>query len=164
MKCITHDESLAWMQAHGLDSLGVHQQMSSRWSLRIPGDSGRKISLARSVLDWFPQTDCLLLVKCWGIWPSAENPRLCQLVRCALGENRPLQDAPGHLFHAIERDDLECVLDLCLYNFWDAILVTSEASSLVTLSHDEWMEIRCAPHMQSAAIITAQLFADEPKG
>lgn len=61
--------------------------------------------------------------------------------RKSLGETRDLFDAPGHLFDNADLDRLECLLDLVLYFYWDAILIDGTATLAVSASHDEWVSL-----------------------
>src|SRR5215467_12367126 len=45
-----------------------------------------------------PREACLLWVTDWGIWTSSENWHLYYRLRQSYGEQRLLDEAPGHLF------------------------------------------------------------------
>src|ERR1035437_8906535 len=62
-----------------------------------PPDSGKKVYLARLLYSLVaPDPETLLLVDDWAVWPSSQHMPLFTRFRQALGENRPLIEAPGH--------------------------------------------------------------------
>jgi hypothetical protein len=109
--------------------------------LGYPKDSGRKVALARTVISALLRTEGLLWVGDWGVWPSSEHMPLFMRFRAALGEHRPLIQAPGHVVTAVEPDDAISVLAMSLFFFWDCHLLTAEPGPLFVCSHDEWASI-----------------------
>jgi hypothetical protein len=75
------------------------------------------------------------------VWPSSENIGLFDGYRKSLGEHRSLYDAPFHLFTEADSAELECLLDLALYFFWDAILIDGPHTTAFRISHDEYIEV-----------------------
>lgn len=128
---------------------------------RVPIDSGRKISLARVIANvllehgpfllWFTET---------GVWPSSEHIQLLDRYRMSFGEFRSVHEAPVHWFDASERDDAISVLSLGLFFVWNLEIVTADRSTAVTISHDEWIEIRFAPHNREVAARLENRFVD----
>lgn len=51
--------------------------------------------------------------------------------------------APFHVFGRKEMKELECLLDLSLFFFWDVILVSPGLKFIVFASHDEYIEVLC---------------------
>lgn len=81
-----------------------------------------------------------LLITDWSIFPSGENINLFDGYRRSLGILDPLHVAPGHIFSDdAEADAIECILLLCLYFFWDALLIVRDVS--IEISHDEWIRL-----------------------
>lgn len=142
MKFLTKSECLNWLKQCAFAYPVADPAFSFHVSLPILADSGHKVGFMQKLMAWLPRdVECLLFVTAWGIWPSSEHPGLAALVRRGLGTNRPLHDAPGHVFAVEERHLLECVLLLSLYSFWDAVLADAGHRCLVRLSHDEMADI-----------------------
>jgi hypothetical protein len=62
--------------------------------------------------------------------------------RKSFGENRPLHAAPGHVFSESDLKQVECLLDLALYFYWDGVFFEVPAGITVKTSHDEYISIR----------------------
>ncbi len=58
-----------------------------------------------------------------------------------MNEMRSLIDAPFHLFDNRDLVQLECLLDIALYFFWNVVLITPDANVIVEISHDEWIAV-----------------------
>lgn len=72
--------------------------------------------------------------------------------RLSLGEPRPVNVAPGHIFDNSDRSALEALLALALYFYWDAVLLEGDGGMAVKLSHDEWIKVHSTILLQSQAI------------
>jgi hypothetical protein len=110
-----------------------------------PKDSGEKTALARLLIAIFaslPGSQIVLYVSEWGIWPSSENMELFDSYRLAKGETRKLEEAPVHSFESADDPALMGTLCLALYFIWGVEIFDSERKCSVSLSHDEWVEIR----------------------
>lgn len=83
----------------------------------------------------------LVWLKNWGVWQSSGHVHLLLRLRQALGENRSLDETPGHLFSANESDDAVSVLILSLEFYWDCLLVGSALNFACGVSHDEYYSI-----------------------
>ena len=59
--------------------------------------------------------------------------------RKSLGEERPLSMVPGHLFDGTEIREIECLIGLSLYFFWDASLFDVRGAFIIQISHDEFL-------------------------
>jgi hypothetical protein len=44
----------------------------------------------------------------------------------------PLRISPFHVFDSTDSEQLECLLDIVLYFFWDALLLTCDPRALTT--------------------------------
>jgi len=111
----------------------------------IPKDSGAKTALARLLTAIFASLqnlEVILFISEWGVWPSSENMELFDSYRLAKGEHRELQEAPIHRFTSATDPALTGILCLALYFVWDVELFDLEGKCSVSLSHDEWLEIR----------------------
>jgi hypothetical protein len=62
--------------------------------------------------------------------------------RKSFGENRPLHAVPGHVFSGSDLKQVECLLDLALYFYWDSVLFEVPAGIAVKTSHDEYISFR----------------------
>jgi hypothetical protein len=61
--------------------------------------------------------------------------------RAANGEDRRLSDAPGHQFGPHEAAHLSKVIDFALQLGWDALVAAKPGRQLLSLSHDDRLEI-----------------------
>ena len=82
----------------------------------------------------------LLFVTEWGIWPNSENWHLYYKLRQAYGDNRLLNDAPGHLFLEHEAEDLASFLQLSMLNGWGGYVLTGANYVNAFFSHDEYID------------------------
>ncbi len=103
--------------------------------------SGKQIALSKLfaylVLKDFP---VCLYVTCWGV--GTEHLDLFYGYRRSLGENRPLIEAPVHLFERSDEDAFISVLCMVFFFSWDASVFDTAGRSLLQTSHDGWLEIR----------------------
>jgi hypothetical protein len=81
----------------------------------------------------------LLFITEWGIWPSSENWHLYYKLRQTYGDNRLLQEAPGHLFLEHESEDLASFLQLSMLNGWGGYVLTEANYVNAFFSHDEYI-------------------------
>ena len=103
-----------------------------------PSDSGKKICLARrlfSLIACGPET--LLLLADWDVWPSSQHLPLFTRFREALGERRPLIEAPGHLAFGSDKDDAISIIATSLLFIWDCYGISSTGRDAFYISHDE---------------------------
>src|SRR5215472_4657151 len=83
-------------------------------------DSGRKVGTARFLYSLVsPDPETLLLIDDWAVWPSSQHMPLFTRFREALGEKRPLIEAPGHLVTASDADDAVSIIATSLLFVWD---------------------------------------------
>lgn len=81
----------------------------------------------------------LLFITESGIWPSSENWHLYYKLRQTYGDNRLLQEAPGHLFLEHEREDLASFLQISMLNGWGGYVLTGANYVNAFFSHDEYI-------------------------
>lgn len=86
------------------------------------------------------QRPVLLFVTEWGIWPSSENWHLYYKLRQNYGDNRLLNDAPGHLFLEHETEDLASFLQIAMLNGWGGYVLTEANYINAFFSHDEYID------------------------
>jgi hypothetical protein len=112
---------------------------------KIHPDSGAKTALARflsSLFMWRPTSEAVIYISEWGVWPSSENFELFDPYRLSKGEARSLSDASVHVFDSADVESFVSILCMILYFVWDAEIFDAEGKCLITISHDEWLEIR----------------------
>jgi hypothetical protein len=105
---------------------------------------------------------CLLFVTEWGIWPSSENWHLYYKLRRTYGDNRLLQEAPGHLFLEHEAEDLASFLHLCMLNGWGGYVLTEANYVNAFFSHDEFIDF-FAEHAANLVDIRRVLGKGQPE-
>ncbi len=82
----------------------------------------------------------LLWITEWGIWPSSENWHLYYKLRQTYGDQRLLDEAPGHLFLEHEAEDIASFLQLAMLNGWGGYFLTQADYVNTFFSHDEYMD------------------------
>jgi len=108
----------------------------------IPTDASRKTAIARAIVSLIDsERPGLLWITEWSIFPSGENMSLFDAYRSFLGETRSLRDAPGHIFDNKDLPQIECLLDVILYFYWDALLFIDGNSYVLKISHDEFIAV-----------------------
>jgi len=109
----------------------------------IPSDAGRRVALVREI--WARvgsgQPEALLWVTDWSVWPSSEHMPLADAVRRGLGEDRPLQVAPGCLVRLGEDDEALAVLVTAVLFLWDCWVLSPDGGLAAFFSHDEYRVI-----------------------
>ena len=110
-----------------------------RADLPYPKDSGKKVSLAHRLFSLVASdSDTLILLDSWSVWPSSEHLPLFIRFREAFGENRPLVEAPGHLVTPIDADDAISVISTSLLFVWDCYGISFTGRDAFYISHDEF--------------------------
>ncbi len=108
--------------------------------LSYPADSGAKVNLARHLFALVAkEAETLLLVDDWAVWPSAQHMPLFTRFREALGEHRPLIEAPGHLVTSSEMDDAISIISTSLLFIWDCFGISASGKDAFYISHDEYL-------------------------
>jgi hypothetical protein len=82
----------------------------------------------------------LLFLTEWDIWAGSENWHLYYKLRQSYGDNRLLDDAPGHLFLPHEAEDLASFLQLSMLNGWGGYVLTEANYVNAFFSHDEFID------------------------
>jgi hypothetical protein len=121
--------------------------------LEMPLDSGKKTTLARSVVKKiFENQGVSVAFNNWNVWPSSGHVPLMIRLRQSLGTNSSLEDMPGQFFHATESDDAASVVLLCIIFFWDCLIFNEEYTACVIFSHDGWYAIGCEDEQKQVNI------------
>ena len=148
MKTLSIHEACSILRTESLP--GFVSSLSDRLPHRLttysmPADSGVKCSLARLFSNLLlTEAPAFIYVTGWGIWPSSENLDLFDGYRRSIGEDRSLGAAPVHLFETSDKPAFVSILSMALYFVWDVQVFDERGTTLVTISHDEWMEIKTA--------------------
>lgn len=109
----------------------------------IPPDSGLKTALARLISALFASlAEPVIYISEWGVWESSQNLDIFDSYRKAKGETMSLSEKPVHCFKSASEESFIGILCLVLYFVWDAEVFDREGKCLVSVSHDEWFEIR----------------------
>lgn len=131
MRCLTYTECAEWCFRRSFPArhiegyvVGPHTDIQSPpfhfVEFTLPKDSGRKVAFGRflySLVD--PAPELLFWLGDWAVWPSSQHMPLFRRFRQALGEGRPLIDAPGHLLTPDEADDAVSILIVSLQFVWN---------------------------------------------
>lgn len=83
---------------------------------------------------------CLLWIREHGIWASGENMHLYYRFRQSYGDYRMLHEAPGHLFHEFESEDLASFLNLATLFGWGGYVLPQSRYVRIFFSHDEYFD------------------------
>jgi hypothetical protein len=95
--------------------------------------------LARRLLSLIScDSETLLLVDEWDIWPSSQHLPLFTRFREALGEHRPLIAAPGHVVVPDDKDDAISIVATALLFVWSCYGISSTGRDAFCISHDEF--------------------------
>src|SRR6266849_7658506 len=131
MKLIAKSECGDWLKANiGSDFTAekVEEEYPYGVAFLLPSDTGKKTALGRTLVGLLRvKSPGLFWITATGIWPSSENMALFDGYRRSFGEDRPIHVAPAHVFSGSDLTQLECLLDLALYFFWDSILFEGPA-------------------------------------
>lgn len=143
-------EGAAWLEEHGLPAMEqdtgfLEDNFKMGHTYLIPAQSARKTALAThlaEVLRSFSSTGALW-ISGFSVW-EAENWGLFDGYRRSIGEVRPLNQAPYHLFEAADYKTVESLVIVVLYFMWDAVLIDTKNIIGFQFSHDEWLAIAAA--------------------
>lgn len=154
MRCLTNQESKEWAKGHG-HSVKPRKAASKVFCVsgEIPKDFSRLTWFSNFLATSFVSFDqCLLWITEWGIWPSSENPHLFYRLRQTYGENRLLNEAPGHLFLKHEVPDLASFISVGIISGWGFHLQPSPYWVRGFVSHDKWFNLEAENESNLAEI------------
>lgn len=145
MYTLTLQQIKEWLAHNGLSiTEGTLQENEYKLisTYRIPEDSGRKTALAKIIAEFFKKdTEVLLWINEYGIWPTSEDVNLFLGFRKSLGENSMLYEKPGHLFSGDEIATIVSLLAIVFYFIWGAVIVSVKNKFMIKISHDEIIAI-----------------------
>jgi hypothetical protein len=146
MRAISKPECREWLKANiGGDFTveKVEEEFVYGIAYIMPSDTGKKTALGHALVALLQlKSPGLFWITATGIWPSSENMALFDGYRRSFGENRPIQTAPAHVFDGSDLTQLECLLDMALYFYWDSTLFEGPEGVAVKTSHDEYISVR----------------------
>ncbi|HTU26339.1 MAG TPA: hypothetical protein VMF30_13120 [Pirellulales bacterium] len=146
MEIISTQECREWVSSNlgaGFTLEAIRSEFPRWFNYRLPAATSRKTAIARALSsdDYVIDTrrPGLFWITEWGV--SYEIPAIFYGYRKSLGEDRQLIDAPGHVFHRADLQQLECLLGLSLYFYWDAILFDGSGTVAFGCDHHEWLSV-----------------------
>jgi len=141
MKTLTKKEIVEWCRRNSIpfDDLGRPKFIRETEEFKIPVDTGQRVALVKShfqtifkgedeILIWFTE---------WSVWPSSERMHIFDRFRLSYGENRPLIEAPGHIFNQEEAEDTLSFITLGVLFLWDCYVLNRTGTKILFYSHDE---------------------------
>lgn len=144
MKTLTESEMVEWLSRSGisLDESGK-TELRHTFSCRSPQDTGKKTALGKSLAALLRGGhEIAIWITEFGVWPSSESMSLFNGYRRSFGEHRSVANAPAHIFSVNDGEQLESIILLILYFFWDALLLDPSRHLSIAFSHDEMIDIR----------------------
>jgi len=145
MKILSDAECQEWLESKrgkGVSWRTVEADYPQYVKYGLPAETGRKTALSREVTHSVDTSQCgLLWVTDWSIFPSSQNMALFDGYRKSLGEDRPIIEAPGHIFGESDLQELECLFGLALYFFWDAYLFEQAGRTVVRINHHDFISV-----------------------
>jgi hypothetical protein len=147
MRCLTELEcrdrlallGVALIPPYGLTVYG--NQLVSR-TFEIPDSCRLQAQVIKKLFHLYgDDRRWLLWLRDWGIWHSEEYPEVWQEIREGHGEERPIIDAPGHLFEPHEKPLAEGMARLTMLFGWDAFLFSEPLSHCVFMSNDNALDV-----------------------
>jgi hypothetical protein len=114
-----------------------------RSGFAIPCASGMKAAFARLIQAIFVSLpEPVIYISDWELWSPNQDFDLFNSYRLAKGTLRSLDDAPVHQFESANEESFGSIVCLVLYYQWDAEIFDRDGKCLITISHDEWLDIR----------------------
>jgi hypothetical protein len=140
MRLYTPSECETWLSGRQRQKPDVTPRANVE-RFAYPSTPGRIRYLAHWTATSIPsRMPALLWITEWGIWPSTENWHLYYRLRQSYGDQRLLEEAPGHLFLAHEGEDLATFLQVAMLNGWGGYLLTEADYVNAFFSHDEYAD------------------------
>jgi hypothetical protein len=140
MKCLTYEESQKWLDLIGI-SIGTKRE------LVFPGEQQKimmTVPKTAPALNWFSArlgrwlsrgSERMLWMSNWDTFPHYPIG-FFEAIRNGYGETRPVIEAPGHVFSALNRAETELVSGLIFLVMtfrWEAFIVSQESTEFVYL-------------------------------
>jgi hypothetical protein len=144
MKILTKESVRELLDGRSPDAFVTHLSRSLKLvggTYSAPLNSGVQIALSKlfAYLMLGDSPVCLYITG-WGV--ATEHLDLFAGYRSFLGEQRPLIEAPIHIFDRTDEDAFISVMCLVFFFSWDASVFHLDGRLLLQTSHDGWLEIR----------------------
>jgi hypothetical protein len=159
MIILSRDECEKWFAKRdiylgGPSSTVAADNYPNHISFAMPSDAGRLNALSTQFPELSGINAGILWITNFGVFPSCQNLPLFYGYRNSLNELRSLADAPGHVFERHERDEFCSILNMCVIFFWDFLIADTDATCLVSVSHDEHCTLCAREGLQLDDIIS----------
>jgi hypothetical protein len=149
MRICTYKECSEWCADHGYPTRqkGPIVIPDPAWTesgfrfamFSVPQDADRRVALVKSSMSLIDGNEELLVqIGDWAVWPAGQHMPLFDRFRQALGERRPLIEAPGHVIPAAERDDAISILVISVLYLWNCHVLSARGDQALFVSHDEY--------------------------
>ncbi len=147
MIILSKDECVKWAAGH---KLKLSEQakplrcngLSSRLWAPFPKEFPQLLWVARQLESSLViESECLVWISGWSIFPSSENLQLFYRYRQSYGSNKLIGEAPGHLCLTYERAEIATLIWLGMLHGWDVHVLPDLPYSAVFISHDQYYEI-----------------------
>lgn len=156
MRCYTHQECEEWVSGRQRQKPDLIPDVHVE-RIDYPSEPYRVFFFAHWIATSMTyRMPTLLWVTEWGIWPSSENWHLYYKLRQTYGDQRLLQETPGHLFLEHEAEDLASFLQIAMLNGWGGYVLTQANYVNAFFSHDEYIDF-FAEHDQNIANVRKAL-------
>lgn len=139
MKFLTKKDAVKWCRENriNLDERELPITTKSSKNFTIPSDAGQRIALVASQFEHFrDETEILIWVTEWGVWPSSERLHIFDRFRISYGEKRLLIEIPAQVISKNEHEDGLSILTLAVLFLWDCYVLTKDGK-FIFYSHDE---------------------------
>lgn len=124
-------------------------------NMLIPDLAYRQRALVNVLLSHLPEgAETLLWVRQEGASWYADFAEVLHQLRLAEGDSRPLEEAPGHLFHADERELVAGVFGLVLVLGWDTLMATISTDLLISVRRGRELAIKGASLTAISALVS----------
>lgn len=152
MRIVDEAETVDWFLARGLVGLdGLRSQVTYSLRSTFPSmatfyvtelGARKKTALAKMLAARFCESGGgMLWIVEWGVWPSCENFALFYGYRKSLDETRLLDDSPGHIFTASDKETVFSLLSVAFYFIWGGVLSDMSGDVVLRFSHDESIDV-----------------------
>lgn len=114
-----------------------------RGGFEIPCASVSKTSLGRLLQVMFDLLrEPTIYISDWELWSPNQYLDLFNSYRRGKGVLVSLDEAPVHQFESADEESFLSIVCLVLFYQWDAEIFDRDDRCLVTISHDEWLDVR----------------------
>jgi hypothetical protein len=148
MKALTKSDLSLWCDEHGLEVVDREWPPYSgegwfTFLVKLPRSCSRTLALPRTSLPFDENrsfSGAMVWFRDWGIGNDTDEEtamHLIQRLRGRAGEERPLIEAPGHLFSAEEFSDVRAYWTVSMIFGWDPFLFPLGSDYFVFNSRDE---------------------------